>query len=128
MIYVVDTHILIWFLDKNKRLSSVHRNILVDKSHKFVISSIVLAEIKHLVNREKIDINFEDVIDSLSNAENCVIYPIDEDIVESMPKGFEIHDSLILATGLVYKTILKEDVTLITEDKEMIQSDLMPVV
>lgn len=128
MIYILDTHILIWFLDKNKRLSPVHRNILVDKNNKFVISSIVLAEIKHLVDREKIDIKFEEVIDSLSNAGNCVIYPVDEDVVQSMPKGYEIHDALILATGLVYKTILKEDVTLITEDKEMEQSDLMPVV
>ncbi len=48
MTYIVDTHIFIWFLDKNKRLKPKYQQVLTDKHNNFVISAIVLAEIKHL--------------------------------------------------------------------------------
>lgn len=128
MTYIIDTHIFIWFLDKNKRLKPSHHQILTGKGNNFIFSAIVLAEIKHLISINRIKVNFEKVIDYLSTSENCIIYPIDEDVVENKPVGLNIHDSLIVATGLVYKNILGEEVTILTEDKEIIQSNVLPVV
>lgn len=128
MTYIVDTHIFIWFLDKNKKLNPRHRIILTDKNNKFVFSTIVLAEIKHLVLIKRIKINFEDVINYLSDAENCIIYPVDEDVVQEMPEGLNIHDALIVATGLVYRNILKEEINLLTEDDEIINADIISVI
>jgi len=105
MTYIVDTHIFVWFLDKNKRLKSIYRQILTDRGNNFVFSAIVLAEIKHLITIKRINIDFEMVIDYLSQSENCIIYPVDEDVVEEMPEGLNIHDALIIATGLVYRDI-----------------------
>ena len=127
MTYVVDTHVLIWFLDKNKRLKQHHCHTLVDKNNKFVISTVVLAEIKHLISRKRITLDYEKLIDYLSESENCVIYPVDEYTVEEMPEGLNIHDALIVGTGLVYKNILGEEVKIITEDEEIINSNILPV-
>ena len=128
MTYVIDTHILIWFLDKNKRLSPHHYQILADKNNNFVLPAIVLAEIKHLISLKRITVVFEEVIDYLSESDNCIIYPVGEDVVEKMPEGLNIHDALIVATGLVYKNVLGEDVILLTEDEEIIKAAVLPVV
>ncbi|MBI3754276.1 MAG: hypothetical protein HY266_09610, partial [Deltaproteobacteria bacterium] len=45
------------------------------------------------------------VLEYLSESENCVVYPVDEDVVEKMPDSLNIHDALIVGTGLVYKNI-----------------------
>lgn len=44
-----------------------------------------------------------------------------------MPVGLNIHDALIIATGLVYRNILKEKVKMLTEDEEIIQSHILPI-
>lgn len=128
MSYIVDTHILIWFLDKNKRLNTLHQHILTPTQNTFVFSTIVLAEIKYLISQRRINIDFEKVLEYLSESENCIIYPVDEDVVENMPGGLNIYDALIVATGLVYKDILNEKVKILTEDEEIIKSEILPVV
>ncbi len=126
MTYIVDTHIFIWFLDKNKRLKPLHHQILTSSQNTFVFSTIALAEIKYLISQKRINIDFEKVLDYLGESENCIIYPVDEDVVENMPEGLNIHDALIVATGLVYKNILGEDVKILTEDEEIIKSKILP--
>jgi|SRR4030042_3732256 PIN domain nuclease of toxin-antitoxin system len=128
MIYIVDTHILIWFLDKNKRLKQQHHQLLIDKNNNFVFPAIVLAEIKHLISRKRIDIDYNGLIEQLSESANCIIYPIDEDVIEQMPEGLDIHDALIVATGLVYKNILNEEVKILSEDEDIIKAGILPVV
>jgi PIN domain nuclease of toxin-antitoxin system len=51
---VVDTHALVWFLEKNPRLSTAARNALRDPSAKIVVPTIVLAEIHFLHARGRI--------------------------------------------------------------------------
>lgn len=128
MTYIVDTHILIWFLDKNKRLKPQHRQILINKGNNFVFPAIVLAEIKHLISIKRINIDFDMVLEYLSESENCVVYPVDEDVVEKMPDSLNIHDALIVGTGLVYKNILREEVSILTEDEEIAISGILPVI
>jgi len=117
MIYVVDTHIFVWFLDDNERLSPEYKKILLNNKNTFVFSAIVLAEIKYLASIRRININFDTVLDYLSESENCIIYPIDETVIDNMSKGINIHDALIVATGLIYKSSFDKKVFLLTEDK-----------
>ena len=129
MIYVVDTHILIWFLDSNKRLSSKYKRILLNEKNTLVFSTIVLAEIKHLIAIMRIKINFNSVLDYLSESDNCIIYPVDEAVIDNMPGGLNIHDALIVATGLIYKNSASEavTVTILTEDQDIRKSGILPV-
>jgi PIN domain nuclease of toxin-antitoxin system len=128
MTYIVDMHIFIWLLDKNKRLSQKYQDILSNKNNSFIFSAIVLAEIKHLITIKRITVNFESVIEHLSQCDNCIVYPVNEDIVQNMPEGLDIHDALIVATGLVYKNYLGDNVCILTEDESIRNSGILPVV
>lgn len=128
MTYIIDTHIFIWFLDRNKKLKPIYKQLLTNKNSNFVSSAIVLAEIKHLISTKRIDIDFEGVVNYLSISGNSVIYPIDEDVIDEMPIGLDIHDALIVATGLVYRNILGKEVSILTEDRDIIKSNIIPVV
>jgi PIN domain nuclease of toxin-antitoxin system len=81
MTYIVDIHVFIWYLDRNNRLKTLYRQMLTDKYNNFVFSIIVLAEIKYLISLRRLRVDFDKVIDYLSGSENCIVYPIDEDVV-----------------------------------------------
>lgn len=127
MIYVIDTHILVWFLDSNKRLSSKYKKILLNEKNTFIFSTIVLAEIKHLIVLKRIRIDFNSVLEYLSNCDNCIVYPVDETVIDNMPGGLNIHDALIIATGLIYKNSLDREVFILTEDDAIKSSGILPV-
>jgi PIN domain nuclease of toxin-antitoxin system len=127
MIYVIDTHIFVWFLDDNRRLSSKYKKILLNKRNTFVFSTIVLAEIKYLIVAKKIKLDFKTVLKYLSECDNCIVYPVDEVVIDYMPKGLNIHDALIVATGLVYKDSLSKDIFVLTEDDSIKNSGILPV-
>ena len=40
----------------------------------------------------------------------------------------DIHDAIIVATAIVYRDVLDEDVALITKDSEITDSHLIPIV
>jgi len=126
--YIIDTHVFIWFLDRSKKLKPLYHQILTNDDNNIIFSTIVLAEIKHLISQKRISVDFEKVVEYLSESENCIIYPVDEDVVDEMPVGLSIHDALIVATGLVYRNILQEEVKILTEDEEIIQLHILPVV
>ncbi|MEW6418606.1 MAG: PIN domain-containing protein [Nitrospirota bacterium] len=127
MTYIVDTHVFAWLLDKNKRLSQKYKEILLNNNNTFIISAIVLAEIKHLISVKRININFETVIEYLSECDNCTVYPVNEDVVEHMPEGLDIHDGIIVATGLIYKNFLGDNLFILTEDETIRNSGILPV-
>ncbi len=128
MTYIVDTHVFIWFLDKSKKLKPLYQQILTDDHNNFVFSTIVLAEVKHLISQKRISVDFGKVVEYLSESGNCIIYSVDEDVVDEMPAGLSIHDALIVSTGLVYRNILGEEVKILTEDEEIINSHILPAV
>lgn len=127
MIYVIDTHIFVWFLDGNRRLSSKYKKIFLNKRNTFLFSAIVLAEIKYLIGAKRINIDFKSVLKYLSECDNCIIYPVDEVVIDYMPKGLDIHDAIIVATGLAYKDSLSEEVFVLTEDNSIRNSKILPV-
>jgi PIN domain nuclease of toxin-antitoxin system len=127
MIYVIDTHIFVWFLDGNRRLGSKYKKILLNKKNTFLFSAIVLAEIKYLIGAKRINIDFKSVLEYLSECDNCIVYPVDEVVINYMPKGLDIHDAIIVATGLAYKDSLGEEVFVLTEDNSIRNAKILPV-
>ena len=69
--------------------------------------------------------DFNLVLDTLSGAPNCVIYPVDEHVISLMPPGLNIHDALIVSTGLVYRNVLGEDAAILTVDEDIIKSNIL---
>jgi PIN domain nuclease of toxin-antitoxin system len=99
--YVVDTHVLVWFLSRDKRLSERVRLILRDVEARLIIPTIVLAEIKYLSHQGRFLQTLEDVLTAINTINRCVVYPIDLQVIQSAPDGLDIHDSLIVGTALV---------------------------
>lgn len=128
MIHVADTHALVWFLEGSGRLSAAAREALQSPGNEIVIPSIVLAEIAYLYGRKRIAVELKTVLEHISRSENCTIYPLDEKIVELLPIELEIHDAVIVATGLVFRDVLGKDVAIVTKDEQIRQSGIIKTV
>lgn len=115
--YIVDTHIVIWFLLDSPRLSLNTKNIF--KSNKkiiFYIPSIVLAEITTILEKGKVKGNLKLLIDTIKADSRFIIVPFDEVIFEKFRlenKNLEIHDRIIMATARLF------DAFLLSKDKEI---------
>ncbi|MBN2541495.1 PIN domain-containing protein [bacterium] len=120
MKYLLDTHTIYWFFENPDKLGRKARKILETRGNQFLIPSIVMAELKYIFRKFKILNKFKKVFSEITSDYNCIILPLNEDIVEKMDANLEMHDSIIITSAINYKKIQKEDVKIITKDK-MIQ-------
>jgi len=125
MIYVVDTHALVWFLEASDRLGREAGAILKRADSVLIIPSIVLAESKYLFAKKRINLDLEAIYQQIIATRNCTIYPLDEAVIAELPTTLEIHDAIIVATGLVIREALGEEVAVITRDEEIKASGLI---
>lgn len=125
MIYVVDTHALIWFLDKDSRLSSTAKNTLADPGTELIVPTIALAEITHLYGRGRISISPAIVEQKILTSTNCRVHSLDKEVVSLLPASLDIHDAIIVATALVLRDLRQLPTTLITKDGKITQSGLI---
>ncbi|MGB9719940.1 MAG: type II toxin-antitoxin system VapC family toxin [bacterium] len=126
--YLVDTHVLVWFLTASKQLSKKVENILRKQGIRIIIPTIVLAELKYLHYKEKIPISFEKIKTAIDEDERCIIFPLNEDVVNALPTQLDIHDGIICATAIVFSKTLKEEIMVLTCDREMRDSGLIKVI
>ncbi len=68
--YLIDTHILIWFLEDNEKLPKSISNIMINESEKIHVSTISLWEISIKRNIGKLKLN----LDSLEIFDKCQTY------------------------------------------------------
>lgn len=125
MVYVVDSHAIVWFFEDSNELGRNALNALNSKDSRLIIPTIVLAEIFYLSQRRKITPTFEDIFQVIEQDDRCLIYPLDINILRFLPPGLDIHDGIICGTVIVYRELLKEDVRLITRDKEILDSGVV---
>jgi PIN domain nuclease of toxin-antitoxin system len=116
--YIIDTHALVWYLEDSIKLSTKAKLAFseIDNGKAFgVIPTIVLAEIVHLADNNKIPINIEETLKRLKQAENLGIVSLDLSVVLLMItlKEYEIHDRVIVATAKSFEA------SLITKDEHI---------
>jgi len=128
MIYVCDTHPLVWFLERNPRLSGVARTAIKSPDGALVVPTIVLAEIWHLSGRGRIKIGLDEIREKILSAVNCRTHSFDEAVLDLMPQGYEIHDAIIVATVRLLSSALDEPVQLITCDERITEGGLVQTV
>ena len=125
MIYVLDTHAIVWYLTTDPRLSAAAEAVLDNLNAELVIPTMVLVEIQHLHAKNKFQANLTDVEQRLIALRNCTVYPLNKKVVSQIPGGLDIHDSIIVATALVYRDLHQKPVTLVTKDTKITQSGLI---
>ncbi|HWQ33144.1 MAG TPA: PIN domain-containing protein [Blastocatellia bacterium] len=128
MIYVLDTHPIVWFLEGSPLLSNTAKTAMSEVTAELVIPTIALVEISFLYAKKRITIDVSIVRQKLLAAGNCSIYPLDEQVASLTPLSLNIHDAIIVATGLVYRDVLKRSVALVTKDGEITRSGLISTI
>jgi len=128
MTYIVDTHAIVWFLEGDTRLSKAAYNALSDINAQLVVPTMVLVEITFLYAKHRITISLAEVLTYITSAENCVIYPLDETVVDHIPTSLDIHDAIIVATALIFRDVLEENTAVITKDGKIGTSGLVNVI
>lgn len=61
MIYVIDTHALVWFIEGSQNLSYKAKEIMLAAESPIVVPTIVLAEIKYLYERKRIKGTYNEI-------------------------------------------------------------------
>lgn len=125
MLYVLDTHAVVWFLEGSSRLGAAAKAAMSDPAIDLVIPTIVLVEAGFLYAKKRTSVDVNLVQQTLIAAANCVAYPLDEQVVSLIPTSLNIHDAIIVATALVYKDILKLPVEVVTRDTDITNSGLV---
>ena len=129
--YVVDTHALIWFLEKNPRLGSQAKTILQDPKSALVIPIIVLAEACWMIEHGKTSIPSNGpFLDAVDADPRVNVLPLDQTVLNkslSLTSVAEIHDRQIVATALLLVD-QGETVALLTKDANIRESGLIPVI
>jgi PIN domain nuclease of toxin-antitoxin system len=128
LILVLDTHPVVWFLEASSRLSSKAQQAISDLSSQLIIPSIVLAEITYLYERKRIATPASEIRTRLIAANNVVVYPLDEQVVDKLPTALDIHDGIIVATALLYRDVLRQEVAVVTKDEMIAGSGLINVI
>lgn len=128
MVYVLDTHALIWFLEGSHSLSSRARHILKETDNLLILPTIVLAETKYLASRRKVKIAFSTVLELLETDQRLMVYPLDLNVLQIMPTSLEIHDAIICGTAMMYEEVFKEPVAVLTKDEEIRKSGFVKTV
>lgn len=108
----LDTHSLIWYLDEglNSKLSKIALNTIKKAENKGIIyiSVIVLIEILYLIEKGRINLDFDKLLSILEESEIYCIVPLDTSLLKEVEnlKGLETHDRIILATAKFTNTSL----------------------
>ncbi len=131
MKYLLDTHVVIWWLTDDRKLSKAHAKLLErsERSGDVVgISALTLWEIAKLVERGRIELTLsvDDCLDQLEASVFVSILPLSARVaVESTRLGARFHsdpiDQLIAATARCHA------LTLMTVDERIIDSGVVAI-
>ncbi|MBI4488186.1 MAG: PIN domain-containing protein [Deltaproteobacteria bacterium] len=121
MLYVLDTHPVVWFVEGSPRLSAPAKAAMSDPSAELIIPTIVLVEIEFLYAKKRARVDVAAVRRDLITASNSVVYPLDEHVVSQISTSLNIHDAIIVATALGHRDVLKQPVAVVTKDAQIAQ-------
>jgi PIN domain nuclease of toxin-antitoxin system len=121
MRYIVDTHTLLWHIGNDRRLGPNARRILADPNTQLIVPVPVLAEAKHAADRKRVSVPFESIPQVVTNSSRIHVLSLDISIVGYLSSRLDIHDSII-------KDFFGEDISILTNDLAITQSNLIPVV
>ena len=125
MYYITDTHSFIWYLTDDQRLSQKAYAIFeaCDSGEEIIgIPTIVLAEMIHICEKKRVNIEFKSILEKMSSSLNYQPLSLTIGIILKIIDLIQIpdiHDRIIIATTSVVNG------TLITKDKDIRESNLV---
>ncbi|MBP7963428.1 MAG: PIN domain-containing protein [Caldilineaceae bacterium] len=129
-LYIIDTHALIWYLDKDHRLSPSAKRILDDPDARLLIPAIALSEALFIVERKPHLYGFSevDLLDDVKKDSRMRVVALNLKAIiatldcKAIP---EMHDRQIVATALLAQRA-GFDVAILTRDGAIKDANLVP--
>lgn len=128
MNYIFDAHVLFWCLFAPEKISQKVKNIFADIEQgkiNGIIPTIVLSELLFLLEKKKIDVDFNDIIEGFDSKPGFIFAPFDKRQLLMMPELRQIpemHDRIIVACSLIYSA------RIVTKDREITEFSPISVV
>jgi PIN domain nuclease of toxin-antitoxin system len=126
LLYVVDTHILIWYFIGSKRLDEKTRKLIDEtrlKGGRLLIPTIVLSEALDVSEKFRVKFDFNEMYRIIMQEPEFEIVDLNVEIFEETIQviGFkDIHDRIIIATARFYGAgvLTKDQIILSSSDVE----------
>lgn len=124
MIYIADTHTLLWFLSEDSELSIKGKEIFEHVENGegiIIIPTIVLAELMALCEKKSCKEIYAKIVEKIEQGENYNAYDLDLKVVkvaETLTRLRDIHDRIIAATAQILKA------PIITRDRIIEQNNV----
>ena len=119
MIAIIDTNFLARYFIDSKTIGDESKYIFEDENTFLIIPSIVLVELKYSIYRGRFPQKVIEQSLELIKKGNCMVYPLDLDLLDYIPFELDIHDGIIFATAKVQLNNFKEEIYILTKDQEM---------
>lgn len=121
MIYVLDTHVLIWYFMGSKRLKKKLKEKIEEVRNtggRLLVPTIVLAEALVIAEKGKVEFDFQGMYQLIENEPEFEIISFTPEILEEAmhTENPEIHDRIIVATANFYRA------GILTKDKIILKS------
>ena len=125
MIYVLDTHVLIWYFIGSKRLKSEIKERIEEvrnKGGRLLVPTIVLAEALAIAEKGKVEFDFQEMYQLIKKRTGFEIISFTSDILEEVMRVDipEIHDRIIVATARFYRA------GILTKDRIIFEREIKP--
>lgn len=125
---ILDTHTLVWFLQKDKKLPKTALKTILSAKNIKVIPFIVLCEIYYLNAKGRFHLPVQDLINTLEQTRDFVLASHEPEQIQYFQKEFEIHDGLIVATACAIMELKEGAVQIISKDKAISKFSPVPVI
>ena len=121
MIYVLDTHVLIWYFIGSKRLKRKLKERIEEVRNtggRLLVPTIVIAEALAIAEKGKVEFDFQGMCQLIKDEPEFEIVGFTPEIMEETMHTEipEIHDRIIVATAKFYRA------RLLTKDKIILES------
>lgn len=128
MTVVLDTHALVWFLQKDKKLGQKALDLILRDDVAKIVPFLVLAEIHYLHAHRRFPLSAPEVVRIIKEIENFEIAPHSEDQIPHLISELDIHDALIVATAAAGQKIKETDVAILSRDHQIGEFSPLPVI
>ena len=127
MICVLDTHALVWFLQKDKKLPKKVVDIILNEEESKQVPFIVLCEIHYLHHHNRFGLSALEVRKHLEKVASFEIMSHVPDQLEYLDQELDIHDALIVASARALAKASEEEVVIFSRDEQIKKYASLPV-
>ena len=131
--YILDAHTLIWYMEGHPKMGHQAKDVIDALDSQLVLPLIALIEAMFVIEKGRTSLpSASQFFQRIQQDKRIEIYEITLEIFQrslqpDAQKVPELHDRLIVSTGL-YLQDLGHEVVILTKDTKIIQADVLPVI